>query len=167
MTFYGSMSEEIVNSAKQQANHLLEEYLHLRGLRLTAEREAIVDAIYDCEGHFAIEALSTLLEQRRFRVSLATLYNNMEMLVDAGLVWRHYFCSSVLYERSIGTPPHFHRICMACGQAEDYFSERLAHHVGNARIRAFKTDYSHIYLYGICTKCAAAQRRKNKKLLKQ
>lgn len=161
------MEETIAHDTQQAVHSILEGYLHERGLRLTPERLAIVDAIYDEEGHFTIEQLHDELVIRRFRVSLATLYNNMEMLFEAGLVFRHYFGPTTMYERRYGMAPHMHRICMICGDVQDLRNDRMTNILSGLRIRGFKTDTSYHYVYGTCNKCAAALRKKNKKQIKK
>jgi Fur family ferric uptake transcriptional regulator len=161
------MANERTNQTMEQVHRLLEEYLHRRGLRVTPERKAIVDAIYGMdEPHFTIEQLNARLEAMHFRVALATLYNNMEMLMDAGLLWRHYFGPVTCYEASYDVKPHFHCICRECGMVMNLSNDRLTSRLAETRIRGFKADDAYIYLYGFCTKCAAARRRRSKKLKK-
>jgi len=132
----------------------LEAHLHERGLRVTPERRAIVGAIYGMDDvHFTIEQLCEHLEAMHFRVAMATLYNNMEMLTDAGIVWCHHFGTATLYEAAMGVAPHYHCICRVCGQVTNLTSERLTSRLAETRIRGFKADYAYVYLYGLCTKC--------------
>ena len=162
------MASELNSQTMEQVHSLLEVYLHERGLRVTPERKAIVDAIYGMdEVHFTIEQLSARLESQHFRVALATLYNNMEMLMEAGLIWRHFFGVATLYEASVGVAPHYHCICRDCGLVMNLTNERLTSRLAETRIRGFKADYAYIYLYGLCTKCGAARRRKINKLEKR
>ena len=158
------MAVERSEETMQEVHRVLEKFLHGRGLRVTPERRAIVDAIYgmDCP-HFTIEQLSEHLKDHRFHVAQATLYNNMEMLLSAGLVWRHYFGSTTMYEASYGIAPHYHCICMDCGQIMNLTNDRLTSRLEETRIRGFKSDLAYIYLYGLCTKCSAARRRRKKK----
>ena len=156
----GERSEETM----KEVHRVLEGFLHGRGLRVTPERTAIVDAIYGMESpHFTIEQLSERLKEHRFHVALATLYNNMDMLLAAGLIWRHYFGGTTMYEACYGITPHYHCICMDCGQITNMTNDRLTSRLEETRIRGFKADFAYIYLYGLCTKCAAARRRRNNK----
>jgi len=158
------MASEQTSQTMEQVHSLLEVYLHERGLRVTPERRAIVDAIYGMdEVHFTIEQLSARLEAMHFHVAQATLYNNMEMLMESGLLWRHYFGAVTCYEASYGVPPHYHCICRRCGLVTNLTNDRLTSRLAETRIRGFKADYAYIYLYGLCTRCAAAQRRKERK----
>ena len=152
-------SDEVMELVHQQ----LEGYLHDRGLRVTPERRAIVDAIYGMEEeHFSIEKLGARLETAHFRVAQATLYNNMEMLLEAGLIWRHHFGTATLYEACVGVAPHYHRVCRECGLVMNLSSDRLTSRLAETRIRGFKADYAYIYLYGLCTKCSRKVTRRMK-----
>jgi len=83
---------------KQRVREILTNYLEINQNRKTPERYAILDAVYDMDGHFAIEDLSTELEARNFRVSRATLYNTMRLFIELRLVIRHRFIGRTMYE---------------------------------------------------------------------
>lgn len=81
---------------------LFTEYLTEKKLRKTEERYAIFKEICAFPGHFDMCMLSDRLEQDNFHVSKATLYNTLDVLVDAGLVVRHQITvQSVQYELRI------------------------------------------------------------------
>jgi len=81
---------------------LFTEYLTEKKLRKTEERYAIFKEICAFPGHFDVCMLSDRLEQDNFHVSKATLYNTLDVLVDAGLVVRHQITvQSVQYELRI------------------------------------------------------------------
>ena len=67
------------------------EFLDSRGMRRTAERYAILDRVMSINGHFTIEELQQMIEEEGFRVSRSTVYNTVELLMEAKMLRRHVF----------------------------------------------------------------------------
>ena len=107
------MEENVKDTVKQ----MLTDYLQKNGHRKTPERYAILETIYSVEGHFDIDMLYNYMENEgHFRVSRATLYNTIILLMDANLVIRHQFGSSSQYERAYKNETHHHMICTHVGR---------------------------------------------------
>ena len=104
-------------NVKDTVRQIFTEYLTANGHRKTPERYAILDTIYSIDGHFDIDMLySRMMDQENFRVSRATLYNTIILLINARLVIKHQFGTSSQYEKSYNRETHHHQICTQCGR---------------------------------------------------
>lgn len=145
------------------------DYLDRNKLRKTPERFAILEAVYSSDGMFTTdELLSLLVSDRHFVVSRATVYNTVNVLVDAGLAVRHRVGNKTRYERVSGTgSSHFYMICDNCGSIREFHNEKLLTALSFIHLGKFSAESMTLYVHGLCTKCSNALKRRQKKLLKQ
>ena len=148
-------------NVKETVRQIFTEYLETNGHRKTPERFAILDTIYSINGHFDIDMLySQMMNQENFRVSRATLYNTIILLMDAKLVIKHLFGNSSQYEKSYNRETHHHQICTQCGKVTEFQNEALQNAIENTKLSRFQLSHYSLYIYGICSKCDRANRRK-------
>ena len=122
-------------NVKETVRQIFTEYLTANGHRKTPERYAILDTIYSIDGHFDIDMLYLrMMEQENFRVSRATLYNTIILLINARLVIKHQFGTSSQYEKSYNRETHHHQICTQCGKVTEFQNEELQHAIERAVI---------------------------------
>lgn len=107
----------------------LNQFLELKGYRRTQERYTILEEIYLQTGHFHFDAfyLRETLEGKGFHLSMATIYNTIELFVEAGLIKKHQFGehSASHYERTVGSGQHDHVVCLDCGFVKEFCDPRL------------------------------------------
>ena len=93
---------------------VLKQYLQDIGFRNTPERYTILEEIYNMEHHFNVDDLYLLMMQKKYHVSKATIYNTIEIFLDAGLIRKHQFGektqSSSSYEKSYFDKQHDHLV---------------------------------------------------------
>ncbi|MBT7651703.1 MAG: transcriptional repressor [Flavobacteriales bacterium] len=141
-----------------QAKDIFEVYLEHNGHRKTPERFSILEEIYAIQGHFDVETLYEIMQNGECRVSRATLYNTMELLLDCNLVRKHQFEEKIAqYEKCHRVRQHDHVIIADTGEViefcdpriqqikatlEEHFGIEVLHHSLNiyARKRKTKTE---------------------------
>lgn len=136
-------------------------YLTAKNCKKTSERYAILDFIYSEPGHFDMDSLYEEINKRNFRVSRATLYNTMQLLLDCKLVLKHQFGSNrSYYERSYNNDLHCHLICTNCDMVEEYKDPELKDLVHSKKIKKFTSVSYSLNVFGICNKCAKKLKKK-------
>jgi Fur family ferric uptake transcriptional regulator len=130
------------------------EFLKQRGQRQTPERFAVLEALYATSDHVEADTLFTRLKQQGARVSRATVYNTLDLLLESDLAAKHQFGKhQARYERAYAYWQHDHLICLDCGEIYEFCDPRL-HGIQEsvAGIYGFEVAKHALTVYGACTK---------------
>lgn len=126
-----------------------------KGLKVTRQREIILEVFAECDGHIDIEELFQRVRGRAPGIGHATVYRTMKLLQECGLAEeRHFGDGLTRYERTTTKKHHDHLICLNCGAIVEFT---------NAAIEALQEQVAADYgfaildhkleLYGTCRAC--------------
>jgi Fur family ferric uptake transcriptional regulator len=152
------------NKVYEAVRQKFTEYMNVNRCRKTPERYAILDLIYSEPRHFDIKSIGKAMTEKSFRVSRATLYSTLQMLLDAQLILKHQFGNSVsVYERAYNSDAHHHLICTECHKVIEYKDNKLKLAIRNKKIKQFTPAHYCLYIYGLCNICARKLKKEQKR----
>src|SRR5947209_6297066 len=113
---------------KQAAKQKFIDFLGQRNLRLTSQRQAIIDSVFSTDEHFTAEQLLQWSRRRDKSVSRATVYRTLPLLTESGLVREMDFGKDYkFYDPNYADHPnHSHIICEDCERIVEFESQKIA-----------------------------------------
>lgn len=139
----------------RECRHLLQE----KGLRYSKPREVILGYFKERDKHESAESLYLALKERGHNLSLSTVYLNLGVLKDAGLV-REFKGATGESVFDSNVSPHHHLICKKCGKVMDLPNitisgdppkKFLKHHA--QKVSGWIVDEPNLDLFGLCPDC--------------
>lgn len=136
-------------------NKEFEGFIRNKGCRLTGERMKLIEGIKRQRGHFNVDILVSCLKKQGLKVSRDTVYRNLPILLESGVIAQSFRTSrDTYYECAYTKTHHDHLICRDCGRVVEFKDpgiERSQQRV--SRKNGFKLEYHCHQLVGLCKKC--------------
>lgn len=125
-------------------------------IRLTPQRQVILEELAKVKSHPTANEVYDMVRKRLPRIGLGTVYRNLELLADNGMILKlEVGGSQKRFDAT--THLHYHIRCSGCGKVDDLELEAMPH---LNQVASSTSDYEvlshHIEFSGICEACAAA-----------
>jgi Fur family ferric uptake transcriptional regulator len=135
------------------ASDSLAQVLRERGLRLTAQRQLVLEAVYDL-GHATPDQVHGKVAETAAGVNISTVYRTLELLEEVGLVTHTHLSHGAPTYHAASERQHVHLVCRGCGRIDevepsvlDGVAERLR------KANGFQVDVGHVSFFGQCQEC--------------
>jgi Fur family transcriptional regulator, peroxide stress response regulator len=126
------------------------------GLAATHQRQVVYEAVVASHGHRSPEQIYAAVRKRIPSISLATVYTNLRLFVEHGMLREVTPHSSTLRVDG-NTKPHHHLVCSRCKEVQDIDDDlidlkRLSRRLPNG----FDLSQPVVEVFGLCRRCSKA-----------
>ncbi len=141
------------------AEEVFRDYIQSKGLKFTPERKSILNYVFENHGHFEVEELLFEMRKNKVRVSKATIYRTVALLVKCGLLREVIFGEKhTHYEHVYGHEHHEHLVCIGCGKIIEFCDERIEKFQDEVCVKnRFKPENHRFQITGYCEDCVGGQ----------
>ena len=124
-----------------------------KGLKLTPQRRLIVDIIHHSQAHISAVEIVAYVQSKMPGVNKSTIYRTLEILEEAGCVYRSELGDEFIYHHA-EEGHHHHLVCHKCGQVIDC-DEDLFTPVERSFMEryGFRARFKHVVVSGLCENC--------------
>jgi Fur family transcriptional regulator, ferric uptake regulator len=128
--------------------------LRQRGLRMTPQRQLILEAISSSSGHMSAEGLYQRVAEKFPDVNISTVYRTLEVLEELGILRHTHFHEGVAQYHLASEGEHQHLLCRGCG-ADIELELEVLRPLGAELLRryGFEADLAHTAIVGLCEAC--------------
>ena len=125
-----------------------------KGLKLTPQRMAIFSILADADQHLTVDDIYKKASVEYPMLSPATVYRNMEQMVEAGLL-THLDLGGPSTRYDTNLEEHHHFVCDKCGKVMDVYFRELGYELDpeKSSLDDVRVDSRRLYLHGVCGEC--------------
>jgi Fur family ferric uptake transcriptional regulator len=139
----------------KRAEKFFVQYLRDNNLKVTKERLMLLEELFNSTGHLDADSLLFQLRNQSKRVSRATIYRTLDLLVQCGLARKsrlgreHY-----VYERVTPGKRHDHMVCTGCGRIIEFYDADLDERQREVCLEHnFRPSFYSLQIQGLCAEC--------------
>jgi Fur family ferric uptake transcriptional regulator len=132
-----------------------QEFLRGQNLKLTGERVALVREIFSTHYHFDADELLFKMKEKNVKISRATIYRTLELLVKSGMVRRVHLGEDHYHYESVGPDSHHdHLVCTTCGDVVEFHDDELEQRqIEICAHYKFEPTFHNLQILGVCNRC--------------
>jgi Fur family ferric uptake transcriptional regulator len=143
----------------KRAEKFFVQYLRDNNLKVTKERLMLLEELFNSNGHLDADSLLFQLRNQGKRVSRATIYRTLDLLVQCGLARKsrlgreHY-----VYERVTPGKRHDHMVCTGCGRIIEFYDSDLDERQRQVCLEhSFRPSFYSLQIQGLCAECQRSE----------
>ena len=120
----------------------------------TLQRKLLLDILHEAKGHLDATELYRRAMEKDTRISLATVYRNLRLFKELGLIDERRLDEAHCYYEIKGAAEHYHMVCTICGKVMEFESPLISDLVEELRRKSdFEATKAVLYLEGFCRIC--------------
>ena len=129
------------------------------GMRVTHQRALIMEVIRQGRGHLDADEIYRRAREKESRLSLSTVYRNLQMMKKLGLVEELHFDDNRHHYEVKPSAEHHHLVCLGCGRVIE-FNYPLAHYLRGKvpEAKDFDITETEVRMTGYCAKCRRSRK---------
>jgi Fe2+ or Zn2+ uptake regulation protein len=129
-----------------------------RGLKLTRQRQLILEVLESSRGHPDAETVYVRARERDARIGIATVYRTLALLKQLGLAEEHNLGEDHGHFEAVDkAKPHFHFTCAKCGKVVEFESDQILRTTQSlCRKKGLLVTDIHLHFSGFCRQCRPA-----------
>jgi len=123
-------------------------------IRSSKQRQAILETLARQQSHMSAEEIYQTVKMLQPKISLGTVYRNLEVLTETGRTYRTSFTDGKARYELASIGHHHHLVCMKCGEIEDIIACPMEREIESiVQSRDFQPLHHYFEVYGYCRKC--------------
>jgi len=130
--------------------------LRAEGKRITPQRRLLLEIIRKSGGHLDAGEIYRRARRRDPRISLSTVYRNLNLLKELGLIAEVHLDEEHHHYEAAEDTEHYHLICSGCGRVVEFYNSSVETSLAQvSEEQDFLIERVHIDLVGLCPECRA------------